>query len=232
MTAPETATANAPTKPSRGSRSGTRHPGVSAASFNGRSNGADASAAADTSSALKSSAIPSPRVLAYASLRVHIRKNRDEVQAEQKYEPPPRVGAAGGIGTPSAALAAFQMGAAYVVTGSVNQSCLEASTSAHSKALLAEADLADVMMAPAADMFEMGVKVQLLKRGTLFPVRAQRLYELYRDFDGIEALPASERDRLERQLFRRGLNDVGRRRTVRALPADAARQLAPALIYG
>ena len=35
-------------------------------------------------------------------------------------------------------------------------------------------------MAPAADMFEMGVKLQVLKRGTMFPMRAQKLYELYR----------------------------------------------------
>ena len=27
-------------------------------------------------------------------------------------------------------------------------------------------------MAPAADMFEMGVKLQVLKRGTMFPMRA------------------------------------------------------------
>ena len=47
----------------------------------------------------------------------------------------------------------------------------------------------DVVMAPAADMFEMGVKVQVLKRGTLFPMRAQRLFELYPAYHGGEALP-------------------------------------------
>jgi PfaD family protein len=135
---------------------------------------------------------------------------RDEVQAERGYDVPVRVGAAGGIGTPEAALAAFAMGAAYVVSGSINQSCLESGTSAHAKRLLAGADLADVMMAPAADMFEMGVKVQLLKRGTQFPMRAQRLYELYRQYDSIEAIPAEERERLERQIFRRSLDDVWR----------------------
>ena len=135
---------------------------------------------------------------------------RDEIQAAQRYDDPPRVGAAGGIGTPAAALAAFALGAAYVVTGSVNQSCLEAGTSEHSKALLARADMADVMMAPAADMFELGVRVQLLKKGTLFPMRAQKLYELYREHDGIAALPPAERERLERQLFRRDLDEVWR----------------------
>ena len=74
------------------------------------------------------------------------------------------------------------MGAAYVVTGSVNQACVESGASEHTKNLLAHADMADVMMAPAADMFEMGVKVQVLKKGTLFPMRAQKLYELYHRF--------------------------------------------------
>jgi trans-AT polyketide synthase, acyltransferase and oxidoreductase domains len=41
-------------------------------------------------------------------------------------------------------------------------------------ALLAKASMADVMMAPSADMFEMGVKVQVLKTGTMFAMRAQK----------------------------------------------------------
>ncbi|MBV8085719.1 MAG: PfaD family polyunsaturated fatty acid/polyketide biosynthesis protein [Chloroflexi bacterium] len=133
---------------------------------------------------------------------------RDEIQAARGYDETVRVGAAGGISTPASALAAFAMGAAYVVTGSINQACREAEASAHTKQLLAAAGMADVIMAPAADMFEMGVKVQLLKRGTLFPMRAQRLYELFQAFDSLEALPAAERERLERQIFRRSIEDV------------------------
>jgi PfaD family protein len=133
---------------------------------------------------------------------------RDDLQAQHQFETPVRVGAAGGIGTPEAALAAFSMGAAYVVTGSVNQACVEAGTSDHAKRLLAQADMADVLMAPAADMFELGVRVQLLKRGTMFPLRAQRLYELYREFDSLDAIPPAERTRLETQLFRRPLGEV------------------------
>jgi len=133
---------------------------------------------------------------------------RDRIQAQYSYSQPIFVGAAGGIGTPEAVLAAFTMGAAYIVTGSVNQSCVEAGTSAHVKRLLAQADMADVMMAPAADMFEMGVKVQLLKRGTLFPMRAQRLYELYTRFPSLEAIPPEEREKLERQIFKRDLESI------------------------
>ncbi len=135
---------------------------------------------------------------------------RNELQAKHNFATPVRVGAAGGIGTPSSALAAFMMGAAYVVTGSINQSCVEAGSSAHTKKLLSEADMADVMMAPAADMFEMGVKVQLLKRGTMFPMRAQRLYELYRGIDSIDDIPTDQREKLEKQVFKPPMEDFGR----------------------
>ncbi len=133
---------------------------------------------------------------------------RDEIQAQCGYEQIVRIGAAGGIGTPESALAAFMMGAAYVVTGSVNQSCIESAASPHTKQLLAQAEMPDVMMAPAADMFEMGVKLQVLKKGTLFPVRAQKLYEIYNRYQSIDEIPIAERQQLEKQIFRRSLDEV------------------------
>ena len=57
-------------------------------------------------------------------------------------------GAAGGISTPWAAAAALAMGAAYIVTGSVNQSCVEAGTSDVVRRMLCQAQQADVAMAP------------------------------------------------------------------------------------
>lgn len=137
-----------------------------------------------------------------------IQSLRDEARTRHGYAQQVRVGAGGGIGTPAAALAAFVMGADYIVTGSVNQACVESGSSPWVREQLAAADMADVMMAPAADMFELGVKLQVLKRGTLFPVRAQKLYELYRAYDSLEAIPADERARLERQIFRRTLDEV------------------------
>lgn len=133
---------------------------------------------------------------------------RDEIQAQRGYDRPVRVGAAGGIGTPAAALAAWSMGAAYITTGSVNHGCVESGASPHTKNLLAQAGMADVMMAPSADMFEMGVKVQLLKRGTLYPLRAQKLYEVFTRYQTIEDIPAEEREKLEKTIFRRGLDEV------------------------
>ncbi|MFC1888304.1 PfaD family polyunsaturated fatty acid/polyketide biosynthesis protein [Thermodesulfobacteriota bacterium] len=133
---------------------------------------------------------------------------RDEIQAKQGYEQPVRVGAGGGIGTPTAALATFIMGAAYVVTGSINQSCIEAGTSGHAKRLLAKIDMADVTMAPAADMFEMGVQLQVLKRGLLFPMRARKLYDLFRNYGAIEEIPPKERKTLEEQIFKTSLESI------------------------
>ncbi|WP_414755461.1 PfaD family polyunsaturated fatty acid/polyketide biosynthesis protein [Anabaena sp. CCY 9910] len=133
---------------------------------------------------------------------------RDEIQRQYNYSQPIRVGAAGGIATPESALAAFIMGAAYVVTGSVNQACIESGACDHTKQLLAQAEMADVIMAPAADMFEMGVKLQVLKRGTMFAMRAQKLYELYRTYDSIEAIPLGEREKLEKQVFRKTIAEV------------------------
>jgi PfaD family protein len=112
-----------------------------------------------------------------------------------------RLGAAGGLGTPSAVAAAFALGAAYVLTGSVNQAAVESGLGASGRALLAQAGVADVAMAPSADMFELGVQVQVLKRGTLFAARARRLRELYKSHDSLEEIPAGERERLEKEIF-------------------------------
>jgi trans-AT polyketide synthase, acyltransferase and oxidoreductase domains len=133
---------------------------------------------------------------------------RDRMQVQHGYDEPLRVGAAGGIATPASAAAAFAMGAAYVLTGSINQACVESGSSDPVREMLAQAEQADTIMAPAADMFEMGVKVQVLKRGTMFAMRAAKLYELYRTFPGLEALPDAERTFLEKNLFRAPLEDI------------------------
>ncbi|MBC2744490.1 MAG: PfaD family polyunsaturated fatty acid/polyketide biosynthesis protein [Desulfosarcina sp.] len=122
---------------------------------------------------------------------------RDEMAAQHDYGIPLRVGLAGGIATPESAAAAFAMGAAYILTGSVNQSCVEADTSGLVKKMLAEARQADIIMAPAADMFEMGVKVQVLKRGTMFSMRGSKLYDIYRTYDRFEDVPENQRKLVE-----------------------------------
>jgi PfaD family protein len=147
---------------------------------------------------------------------------RDRLQEQQRYATPLRVGLGGGIATPASAAAAFAMGAAYVVTGSVNQACVESGSSDAVRQMLAEAGQADVAMAPAADMFEMGVKVQVLKRGTMFPMRAAKLYELYRAHPSLDALPDAERSQLEKNLFRVPVGEVWRQTREFFLKRDRA----------
>lgn len=127
---------------------------------------------------------------------------RAEAEARNPAALPVRIGAAGGISTPEAVLGAFAMGAAYVVTGSVNQSCREAGTSDHVRAVLAQVSMTDVLMAPAADMFEVGVKLQVAKKGTLFGLRAQKLHDLYVAYPNWEAIPEAERAGLEKNILR------------------------------
>jgi PfaD family protein len=135
---------------------------------------------------------------------------RDRICAEHGYPHPVRVGAAGGLATPASIASAFALGAAYVLTGTVNQACVEAGTSPMVKEMLAEASSADVGMAPASDMFEAGVRVQVLKRGTLFAMRGEKLYNLYRRYGSLEALPDGERSWLETQVLRRPVDEVWR----------------------
>lgn len=133
---------------------------------------------------------------------------RDRLQERFHFPVPVRIGAAGGIATPAAAAAAFSLGASYILTGSINQACVESGSSDLVREMLAQAEQADVTMAPAADMFEMGVKVQVLKRGTMFPMRAAKLFELYRAYPSLEAIPAVERSQLEKNIFRLSLEEV------------------------
>jgi PfaD family protein len=135
---------------------------------------------------------------------------RDRLQRQHGYAIPLRVGAAGGIATPASAAAAFAMGAAYIVTGSINQACVESGSSDLVREMLGQAEQADVIMAPAADMFEMGVKVQVLKRGTMFAMRAMKLFELYRANESLEAIPTTDRLNLEKSIFRLSVNEVWR----------------------
>lgn len=134
----------------------------------------------------------SPYALLPAFLRL-----RDAAMVRHGYAEPVRVGAAGGIGTPEAAAAAFLMGADFIVTGSVNQCTVEAGTSDVVKDMLQDMGVNDTAYAPSGQFFESGARVQVLRKGTFFPARAGRLYDLYRDGASVEALDAATRARLE-----------------------------------
>lgn len=137
-----------------------------------------------------------------------IAQERDRITQQNGYQRPIRVGAAGGLGTPSAIAAAFALGAAYVLTGSINQTAIESGLSNVGRMMLAEAGIADITMAPSADMFEQGVRVQVLRRGSMYAARSGRLYELYRKYHSIEEIPSEIREQLERDIFRRPLENI------------------------
>jgi PfaD family protein len=133
---------------------------------------------------------------------------RDEIMQQFGYRQKIRVGAAGGISTAVAAAGAFTMGADYIVTGSVNQGCAEAGTSDYVKEMLASVTMADVVMAPSADMFEMGAKVQVIKKGTMFPMNAQKLYDLYTRHGSIDELSEKDKKAVEMRMLRHDIAAV------------------------
>lgn len=133
---------------------------------------------------------------------------RDQMMEKHGYRKRIRVGAAGGIGTPHAAAAAFMMGADFILTGSINQCTREAGTSDDVKALLQQLDVHDTAHAPAGDMFELGAKVQVVKRGLLFPARANRLYELYQRHGSLDEIDPAVLQQIEDKYFRRSIDEV------------------------
>lgn len=133
---------------------------------------------------------------------------RDALSAEHGYGAAPAIGAAGGLGTPTAIAAAFALGADYVMLGSVHQSCVEASTSAEVKTLLAKIEPNDTKFAPAADLFEFGSRVQVVARGLRFPAVASRLARLHTNYESLDQVPSEVRAELEKTIFHRGLEEV------------------------
>jgi trans-AT polyketide synthase, acyltransferase and oxidoreductase domains len=133
---------------------------------------------------------------------------RTRIMKDRQYKRPIRIGAAGGIGTPMSAASAFSLGAAYVLTGSVNQSAVESGLSKSGKEMLTHAAITDVIMAPAADMFEMGVELQILRRGTMFAQRGKWLGDLYKKYKSISEIPSKEKAKLEKQVFRKTCDEV------------------------
>lgn len=133
---------------------------------------------------------------------------RDDLSRRYGYSNPMCVGLAGGLGTPEAIASALILGAEFVLTGSINQCSIESGTSDAVKDLLQEANVQDTEIVPAGDMFEMGAKVQVFKKGLLFPGRAKKLYDLYRQCASIDEIDPKTREQLEQRYFGRSLEAV------------------------
>ena len=145
-------------------------------------------------------------VLLPTFLRLRDRVMADEGYASRGYAL--RIGAAGGLGDPGSVAGAFAMGADYVLTGSVNQATVEAGTSQLAKQIVAYAVIADVTTVQAPDMFELGAHVQVLSRGSMYAQRGSKLYNLYKRCAGLDDIPAAERSKLEKTVFKRPLDQV------------------------
>ncbi|WP_242589560.1 ACP S-malonyltransferase [Corallococcus macrosporus] len=145
--------------------------------------------------------------VAYALTPAIIRL-RDRMMAQYGYAKRVRVGAAGGIGTPEAAAAAFMLGADFILTGSINQCTVEAGTSNEVKELLQGLNVQDFDYAPAGDLFELGARVQVVKKGLFFSARANKLYDLYRFHDSLEQIDAKTREHLQTAYFRKSFDAV------------------------
>jgi trans-AT polyketide synthase/acyltransferase/oxidoreductase domain-containing protein len=136
-----------------------------------------------------------------------IMKIKNEMAAKY-YHQPIYLGMAGGIGSPEAAASAFLMGADFIVTGSINQCTVESGTSDHAKSLLQNINYMDTAYAPAGDMFELGSRIQVLKKGTLFALRANKLFSLYNHYNALDELPGDLCRKLENDYFKMTLQQV------------------------
>ena len=137
-----------------------------------------------------------------------ITKLRDNLVAKFAYPQKIFIGAAGGIGTPDAAAAAFILGADFITTGSINQCSVEANTSELVKDMLQNMNVQDTAYAPAGDMFELGSKVQVLRKGVFFPARANKLYELYRYHNSLDDIDEKTRNQLQDKFFKKSFQDI------------------------
>ncbi|HEY8360397.1 MAG TPA: PfaD family polyunsaturated fatty acid/polyketide biosynthesis protein [Ramlibacter sp.] len=135
---------------------------------------------------------------------------RDRLQQAHGFDTPVRVGAAGGIGTPEAAACAFMLGAEFLVTGSINQCTVEAGTSEAVKDMLQGLSVRDTAYAPAGDLFEMGSKIQVMKKGVFFPTRAGRLYDLWRQHGSLDEIDAGARREIQDKYLQRSFDEVWR----------------------
>ena len=59
------------------------------------------------------------------------------------------------------------------------------------------------MVAPASDMFEQGGKVQVLKKGTIYPLRANFLYTVFTESKSIDDISEKDLKKIEESLFRK-----------------------------
>ncbi|MFT5082339.1 MAG: trans-AT polyketide synthase/acyltransferase/oxidoreductase domain-containing protein [Lentisphaeria bacterium] len=135
---------------------------------------------------------------------------RDKILSQFKYTNTIGVGAAGGIGTPEAALSAFILGADFIVTGSINQCTVEAGTSDVVKDLLQSMNIQDTDYARVDEVFDVGGHIQVLKKGGFFSTRVNTLADIYARYESLDAIDAETQEYLQDKFFGMCFEDVYR----------------------
>ena len=102
----------------------------------------------------------------------------------------------------------FALDADFIMTGSINQCTLEAGTSRIVKNMLCGLEVQDTDYAPAGDMLEYGSQVQVVKKGTFFTGRANKLYDIYKHHDSIEDIEEEVKEQLECSIYKTKLENI------------------------
>lgn len=131
-----------------------------------------------------------------------------EISRQYHYHKRIRVGCAGSIGNPEAVAALFTLGADFVMTGSINQCTVEAGTSKLIKKVLQEIEIQDTEYIPAGDNYDYNTKIQVAKKGVLFAVRANKLYETYKMYNSISELNPELKEQIEENYFNKTFESV------------------------
>ena len=69
-------------------------------------------------------------------------------------------------------------------------------------------NIQDTAYAPAGDMFELGAKVQVFRKGLLFPARANKLYDLYSHHNSLDEVDAKTQAQIQERYFGRNFDEV------------------------
>jgi len=154
-----------------------------------------------------------------------IQRQSKLIQEKYQYATPIRIGLAGCIGTPQAALSAFIMGADFIVTDTINQCTVEAGTSEAVKDLLEQMTVQDTACAPIGGLLEVRTIAQVLRKGVFFPVRANKLYQLYQQHDSLSTIPTKTVAQLERSYFKKSLSQIWQEIKKRLQQAGQAKEI-------
>ena len=76
------------------------------------------------------------------------------------------------------------------------------------KDMLQTINIQDTAYAPAGDMFEIGARVQVLKKGVFFPARANKLFMLYNHYNALEEIPEKIQSQLQEKYFKKSFEEV------------------------